>query len=206
VLLYNASPRPRGGEIIDVSNSDWEVAMSRLFWRGIVGLGLGIVLASGPARAAEGELKVGDKAPPFALQGSDGKKYSLDQFKGKKGVVLAWFPKAFTPGCTAECKSLREHSAALKPLKAAYFTVSVDFPDANARFAQSLGLDYPILSDPDKSVAKAYGVISPRGLANRWTFYIDKDGVIKEIDKKVNTSQAGADVAAKVKELDLGGK
>jgi peroxiredoxin Q/BCP len=55
-------------------------------------------------------------------------------------------------------------------------------------------------------VAAAYGVMSPRGFANRWTFYIDKDGVIKEIDKKVNIAKAGADIAAKVKELGLDGK
>jgi thioredoxin-dependent peroxiredoxin len=52
--------------------------------------------------------KVGDKAPEFTLQGSDGQTYSLSQFAGKKAVVIAWFPKAFTGGCTAECKSMRE--------------------------------------------------------------------------------------------------
>ena len=74
----------------------------------------------------------------------------------------------------------------------------------NEKFAKSLDLDYPILSDPDKSVAKEYGVLNPeRGFANRWTFYIDKEGVIKEIDKKVNAPQAGPDIAAKLKELGL---
>jgi peroxiredoxin Q/BCP len=76
----------------------------------------------------------------------------------------------------------------------------------NKKFAESLGADYPILSDPDKTVAQAYGVMSPRGFANRWTFYIDKDGIIKEIDKKVNPDKAGADLAAKIKELGLEGK
>jgi peroxiredoxin Q/BCP len=76
----------------------------------------------------------------------------------------------------------------------------------NKKFAESLDVDYPILSDPDKTVAKAYGVMSPRGFANRWTFYIDKDGIIREIDKKVTPAKAGADIAAKVKELGLEGK
>jgi peroxiredoxin Q/BCP len=157
--------------------------------------------------AVAAELKVGDKAPPFTMQGSDGKTYSLDDFKGKKAVVVAWFPKAFTGGCTKECKSLREHSAGLKKLNVAYFTASVDTPDDNKRFAQTLDLDYPILSDPDKSVAKAYGVLNEqRGVTNRWTFYIDKDGVIREVDKKVNTTNAGPDVAVKVKELGLAGQ
>ncbi len=164
-------------------------------------LGMGTVLA-GVALAAE--LKVGDEAPAFSLQGSDGKTYKLSDFKGKKGVVVAWYPKAFTKGCTAECKSFREDSSELKKLNVAYFTASVDTPDENKKFAASLGVDYPILSDPDKSVAKAYGVLNPeRGFANRWTFYIDKDGVIREIDKKVNTRQAAPDAAAKVKSLGI---
>jgi peroxiredoxin Q/BCP len=166
-------------------------------------LGLALVIAGGHAATAE-ELKVGDKAPPFSLKGTDGKTYSLEQFHGKKGVVLAWFPKADTPGCTIECKSLRENSAALKPLGVAYFTASVDTPEDNKKFAEKLGLDYPILSDPDKSVAEAYGVVNPmRKVANRWTFYIGKDGTIKEIDKKIVTKTAGADVAQKVKSLGL---
>ena len=152
------------------------------------------------------DLKVGDKAPDFALQGSDGKEYKLSDFKGKQAVVLAWFPKAFTPGCTKECKSLHENAAKLKPLGVAYFTASVDTPDQNKKFAESLSLDYPILSDPTKATAIAYGVVHEgRPVAERWTFYIDKDGVIREIDKGVQkrTEQAGEDVAAKVKELKL---
>jgi thioredoxin-dependent peroxiredoxin len=174
--------------------------------RGAASLGLGLALAlSGAARADE--LKVGDKAPAFTLKGTDGKTYSLDQFKGKQAVVIAWFPKAFTPGCTAECKSFREKGDLIKPLKVAYFTASVDTPEYNKKFAESLDLDYPILSDPDKTVANAYGVINPtRGFANRWTFYIDKAGVIKAIDKSVKAPNSAPDVAAKVKELGLSGE
>jgi peroxiredoxin Q/BCP len=172
-----------------------------------LGLGIGLVLVGGTG-TARAELKVGDKAPAFKLQGSDGKTYSLEDFKGKSAVVIAWFPKAFTGGCTRECKSLRAHSKALHDLDVAYFTASVDTADLNKKFAESLDLDYPILSDPDKSVAKAYGVLMgpTRPLANRWTFYIDKDGTIKEIDKAVKPDSAGTDVAAKVKELGLSSK
>jgi thioredoxin-dependent peroxiredoxin len=179
--------------------------MNRTVWcvLGILGSGL-----LGPARPADADdLKVGDKAPAFSLMGTDGKTYSLDQFKGKKPVVVAWFPKADTPGCTLECKSFRENSDSLKPLNVAYFTASVDPVDANKAFATKLGLDYPILSDPDKTVATAYGVVhGERKVAERWTFYIDKNGVIKAIDKKINTKQAGADLAAKIKELGLAGE
>lgn len=182
--------------------------MSHSLWRiAALGLGLGLVLSGGAARAAEGDLKVGDKAPAFSLEGTDGKTYSLDDFKGKKAVVIAWYPKADTPGCTLECKSLRENSAALKPLSIAYFTASVDTVEANKKFSDKLGLDYPILSDPTKSVAKAYGVVHEgRPVAERWTFYIGKDGLIKAVDKKINTRQAGSDIAVKVKELGLSGE
>jgi thioredoxin-dependent peroxiredoxin len=172
-----------------------------------LGLGIGLVLVGGAGSARAEELKVGDKAPAFELKGSDGKTYTLDQFKGKSAVVIAWFPKAFTGGCTKECKSLRANSEALHKLDVAYFTASVDTPEENKKFAESLDLDYPILSDPDKSVAKAYGVLmTARPLANRWTFYIDKDGIIKEIDKTVKPDNAGADVASKVKDLGLSSK
>jgi peroxiredoxin Q/BCP len=167
-------------------------------------LGLMAFGAAFMSQTASAELKVGDKAPEFSLQASDGKTYTLSQFKGKQPVVIAWFPKAFTGGCTAECKSLREHSTALKELKAAYFTASTDEVAKNTEFAKSLDLDYPILSDPEKEVAKAYGVVHEgRAVAERWTFYIDKEGVIKAIDKTIKTAQAGPDVAAKIKDLKL---
>src|SRR5450432_708549 len=100
--------------------------MRIVFQGGLMLVGLGLALAARPAEADD--LKVGDKAPDFSLKGSDGKTYKLSDFKGKKAVVVAWFPKAFTGGCTAECKSFRENSDSLKPLKVAYFTASVDTP------------------------------------------------------------------------------
>ena len=168
-------------------------------------LGLAAFLVQAPASASAAEpLKVGDKAPDFSLKATDGKMYHLADFKGKKGVVLAWFPKADTPGCTAECKSIQESSAALKDLGVAYFTISVDNEADNMKFAQKYGLAFPVLSDPTKETAQAYGVLMPnRPMANRWTFYIDKDGVIKEIDKKIVNAQAGTDIGTKVKSLGL---
>lgn len=76
----------------------------------------------------------------------------------------------------------------------------------NQAFAASLGLDYPILSDPGHETAKAYGVLNPRGMANRWTFYIGKDGKVLHIDKTVKAGAHGADLAAKLKELGVAGK
>jgi peroxiredoxin Q/BCP len=167
-------------------------------------LGLSLALGGGIARAQE--LKVGDKAPDFSLKGSDGKTYSLADFKGKQGVVLAWFPKADTSGCTAECKSFKSNGESLKGTKVAYFTISVDKPEDNVKFSEKYGFDFPILSDPEKTTAAAYGVLrSPKGVANRWTFYIDKEGVIKEIDKQITTTKAGEDAIAKIKSLGIGG-
>jgi peroxiredoxin Q/BCP len=184
-------------------NSLWSVIT-------FLALGSGVLFTSAaPSRAADAELKVGDKAPDFSLPGSDGKTHTLAEYKGKQAVVLAWFPKAFTGGCTKECKSIHENADKLKALHIAYFTASVDAPDVNAKFAKSLEVDYPILSDPDKKVATAYGVVHEgRAVAERWTFYIDKNGIIKEIDKGVQkrTEQAGEDIATKVKELGLSGQ
>ena len=73
--------------------------------------------------------------------------------------------------------------------------------DTNRRFAESLGVTYPILSDPTKETARAYGVLAPSGYASRWTFYIGADGRILDIDKKVSASTHGADVVKRLTEL-----
>ena len=149
-------------------------------------------------------LKEGEAAPEFALKGSDGKTHKLSDYKGKKAVVLAWYPKAFTPGCTAECKSMRANSAELKKYDAVYFAVSCDTPEQNKKFAESLDADYPILSDPTCETAKAYGVLPPeKKTASRVTFYIGKDGKILQVDSKVKTASHGEDIAARLKELGV---
>ena len=82
-----------------------------------------------------------------------------------------------------------------------YFAASVDRPETNAKFAASLGVDYPILSDPTKDVARAYGVLAPSGLASRWTFYIGADGRILDIDKQVRAASHGTDIVKRLEEL-----
>ncbi|HEY3967899.1 MAG TPA: peroxiredoxin [Planctomycetaceae bacterium] len=168
----------------------------------------GLLLALATAHAEDkAVLKEGDKAPSFDLKGSDGKEYTLRQFAGKQAVVIAWFPKAFTGGCTKECKSMRENGEKIRKFDVAYFTASCDTPEENKKFAESLMLDYPILSDPTTEVAKAYGVVHEgRKVPERWTFYIDKDGVVKSIDKKVTTDSHGEDIAKKLEELGVAKK
>jgi peroxiredoxin Q/BCP len=168
---------------------------------------LGLLLMIG-ARASAAELKVGDSAPDFTMVGSDGKTYKLSELnKQGKAVVIAWFPRAFTPGCTKECTSFKNDGAKMRDYDVMYFTASNDPAEQNKKFAESLGVDYPILSDPDSSVAQKYGVYNPeRKAALRWTFYIGADGKILAIDKTVKTDTHGADVSAKLGELGVAKK
>ena len=159
----------------------------------------GLAAACAPAH----ELKVGDPAPDFTLQASDGKTYTLSDFKGKQAVVLAWFPKAYTSGCTAECKSLAEHGDQVRKYDAAYFMISVDRLADNKGFAEQQHADFPLLSDPSKQTAEAYGVLSILGLPKRWTFYIGKDGKIQAIDQQVKPKTSAEDMAAKLRDLGV---
>lgn len=162
-------------------------------WRktGVVVLGAVAMLASAMSAA----LEVGDKAPDFTLQASDGKTYSLSDFVGKQPVVLAFFPAAFTGGCTIQCKAIRDSSDEIKSFDVAYFMASVDTVEKNTEFATEYELDFPVLADPDKTMTAAFGVLSERGFANRWTYYIDAQGIVVQIDKSTNPSSAGKDLA-----------
>lgn len=163
-------------------------------------VGLLTALFAVPAHA---ELKVGDAAPNFKLTGSDGKTYELSAMKGKT-VIVAWYPKAFTGGCTAECKSFAKDGALLKAFDIAYFTASCDTVEENTKFAKSLEADYPILSDPTREVAKAYGLVAnDKGNAKRVTFIIGADGKIADIETKVDTKNAAKQMADKLAALKV---
>jgi len=149
------------------------------------------------------ELKVGDPAPDFTLEASNGRTYKVSEFRNKQAIVLAWFPKAYTRGCTIECKSLAEHGDMIKRYDVAYFMISVDPLDENTAFAEQQHADFPLLSDPTKKTADAYGVLGAMGMANRWTFYIGKDGTIQSIDKEVKPATSAEDMAAKLHELGV---
>lgn len=179
-------------------------------------LGVALALAaSGAAAQTPVQLKVGDMAPDFTLKASDGKTYKLSDFRGKQAVVLAWFPKAATRGCTIECKSLAENGDKLRTYQMTYFMASVDPLEANEAFAKATSVklgdqvvtkkeaDFPILSDPTKEIAAAYGVLNDRGVANRWTFYIGKDGHVAAIDKAVKPETSAEDMISKLKELGV---
>lgn len=97
---------------------------------------------------------------------------------------------------------MRDSGEKIRAFNVAYFTASCDDQETNTKFAKSLDVDYPILSDPGKKVAEAYGVVdSSRPNPQRWTFYIGPDGKVQHIDKSVKTGSHGDDIAAKLKEL-----
>ena len=148
-------------------------------------------------------LEVGDMAPDFSLQGSDGKTYSLEQYKGKQAIVIAWYPMAFTRGCTIECKSLAENGHLLKQFDVSYFMASVDSIEKNTAFAESTKADFPLLSDPTKTTAKAYDVLALYGFPKRHTIYIGKDGKILMVDRKINAATSAQDIAANLEKLGI---
>lgn len=162
---------------------------------------VGFVLSIATASSMAAELHVGDTAPDFALQANDGKTYRLADFRNKESVVLAWFPKAFTRGCTIECKSLAKNGHLIKKYRTSYFMVSTDPLDANKGFAAETQADFPLLSDPTKETAKAYGVLNLFRMASRHTFYIGPDGKILAIDKAVNPATSAEDMAAMLGKL-----
>jgi peroxiredoxin Q/BCP len=149
-------------------------------------------------------LALGDLAPEFTLQASDGRTYRLRDYRHRQLVVLAWFPKAFTGGCTMQCESIGAHIGRLREQGAAVFGANVDTPETNRQFASALGLDFPILSDPSQTTAAAYRVLNASGLPSRRTFYIDAAGLIVGIDDDVRVSRNGADIERALRELKTG--
>jgi peroxiredoxin Q/BCP len=171
----------------------------------VFGMLFGVLLAFGRP-AAGAEPQVGDMAPDFTLKASDGKTYTLSDFRNKQAVVIAWFPAAFTQGCTNECKSLAENGEQIRHYDVTYFMASVDPLEGekgSIAFAAAYDADFPMLSDPTKQTAEAYGVLNARGTASRWTFYIDKTGRIAAVDKAVRAATSAEDMIAKLGELKV---
>ena len=142
-------------------------------------------------------LQVGDKAPSFDLPGTDGRSHALPlpNNADTPWTVLAWFPKAYTSGCTIECRSLAQNGHLIKKFNVRYFMLSVDPIETNKAFAADESADFPLLSDATTEIAEKYGVLSPRGYAKRQTFYVDSQGTIKAIDRKVNPKTSAEDMA-----------
>lgn len=157
-----------------------------------------------PAAAIADELAVGDMAPDFTLEASDGKTYTLADYREKQAVVIAWYPKAYTSGCTIECKSLAQNGHLIREYDVAYFMASVDPVEKNKAFAKETGADFPLLSDPTKATAEAYDVLMPVvSVAKRHTFYIGTDGRILKIDTEIKPETSAQDMAKTLGELGV---
>ena len=151
------------------------------------------------------EPKVGDVAPNFRLPSTRGKEVSLKDFKGKD-VILYFYPKDDTPGCTAEACSFRDHEADLTKEHAVVLGVSADSLESHEKFTDKHHLNFPLLSDQTADVAKMYGVWKEKNMYGRrtWgvaraTYWIGPDGRVKKVWKKVDTAKHAEDVLAELR-------
>ncbi len=147
-------------------------------------------------------LKIGDKAPQFSLPTGDGETLALKDLKGKK-VVLYFYPKDDTSGCTKEACSFQGNLSAIKKKGTIVLGVSADSPSSHMKFATKYELTFPLLSDEEKGVLKAYGVWKEKSMygrkymgIERTTFIIDEDGKIAQIFTKVKVEGHTEEVLA----------
>lgn len=145
-------------------------------------------------------LKPGDKAPDFIAFDQDGKKHELSDYRGKK-LVLFFYPKANTPGCTAEACDLRDHYTDFQNGNYALLGVSADSAKAQEKFRDRYQFPFPLLADEDKAVIEAYGVWGPKSFMgrkydgiHRITFIIDENGLIEKVISDVKTKKHAAQV------------
>ena len=138
-------------------------------------------------------LKVGDKAPGFTGKDQNGNGISLKDFKGKK-IVIYFYPRDNTPGCTAQACNLRDNYDSLQKQGYVVIGVSKDSQKSHQKFIDKYDLPFPLIADEDKEILKLYGVWGPKkfmGKVNdgihRTTFVIDEEGIITEIIEKVDT-------------------
>ena len=161
--------------------------------------------AANPGPSAR-QLKIGQKAPAFALPNQDGKIMKLSDFKGKK-VVLYFYPKDDTPGCTKESCAFRDGLDEIHDSGAVVLGISGDSVDSHKKFAKKFNLNFPLLSDEKKTVLQAYGVWKEKSLygrkfmgIERTTFIIDEQGKLDDIFQKVKVDGHLEEVLA---ELDV---
>jgi thioredoxin-dependent peroxiredoxin len=175
---------------------------------------LAVTLTAAAEDAKSGKVEVGQPAPDFVLEQTvpgekDGKKMKLsDYFKGEKpkNVVLFFFPKAMTRGCTKQCKGFTALNADFAKIDTVPIGISVDDLDAQKKFTEKETLTIPLYADPEKDTARKYGVLNAeRGFSNRVTFVIDKKGVVRKIMVVKDAEKNPAEVLEYVKE-NLAGK
>lgn len=147
-------------------------------------------------------IKVGEKAPQFRVKTTTGEEVTNESFRGKN-LVLYFFPKAFTAGCTIESKQFRDAVPDLRELGAEVVGVSVDSLETQCEFAKSLDANFAMIGDQDKSVSRAFDVLWPIiGKAQRVTFVIDGEGIVRAVfHHEVLVGKHLDDVRAFIKKL-----
>jgi peroxiredoxin Q/BCP len=138
-------------------------------------------------------LKIGDDAPDFTLRAQDGTSVSLAQFRGKSNVVLIFYPKDQTPGCTKQLCAARDDDAEYKAYNAAVFGVNGDDAASHGRFIAKHGLTMPLLVDPGLAVAKTYDAVmgvGPLKIVNRTVVGIDRNGKVAFYERGIPSTKA----------------
>jgi peroxiredoxin Q/BCP len=149
-------------------------------------------------------LKPGDRAPAFSAATADGSNLDLKDFKGKKNVVLFFYVKDNTPGCTREARAFRDAAAKFDAKNTAVLGVSTNSAESHDRFATNNELEFPLLADTDATMAKAFGVLKSSGkMAERTTFLIDTDGVVRAVWPKVSITGHTTEILDRIEELGL---
>ena len=151
-------------------------------------------------QSQDAQLKEGDKAPDFTLVGDDGKSVKLSDYAGKN-VVLYFYPKDQTPGCTMEACSMRDNLNSIQSNNAIVIGVSIDSPESHKAFKDKQKLPFLLLSDKDKVVSRQYSGLNPIGMAKRVTFIIGKDGLIKKVFRNVDPPEHYKEVLAALSTL-----
>ena len=160
------------------------------------------LLSASGACAAE-PPKVGEPAPSFDLPDHLGQRHRLQDYAGK-WVVLYFYPKNDTPGCTKEACSFRDDLFQLEKLGAKIIGASVDDTDSHAKFAKKYNLPFPLLVDKDGKLAASYGALTNLGIvkfAKRYTFLIDPNGKIAKVYLSVDTSRHSQEIINDLKQL-----
>jgi thioredoxin-dependent peroxiredoxin len=155
-----------------------------------------LILAAAPFATAADQPAAGEKAPAFSLSSQEGTAVTLEQNKGK-WVVLYFYPKDFTSGCTVEAHNFQRDLAKYEKANAAILGVSLDSVDSHKGFCAKEGLNFRLLADTTAAVSKAYGSVMTMGdktLSARNTFLIDPSGVIRKVYLKVNPATHSDDV------------